>query len=322
VQPADLERSSRLAGLGRLDERQKVLFTQALNERTCDCGCELGSLAKCLRDDSHCPRSPKIAAMALDMAARNRSLAEILHAIDEENPPAPAKEEPKTFLPQRSVQRSFEPPPGAIRTGPAAAPVSIVVFGNYQCPYCRLLDGILDRLQTQYGDSLNIHFLHFPLGIHPRATMAAAAVEAAERQGAGLKMHRRLFQNLGRNDPVDLREHAAALGLDRPRFERDLESAEIQELVKSHKRLGESVGVRNIPTFFVNGRQLVGAISGEQIREVIDQALQEPRRSGWSSRAIWWSTRSLPASGRRWPMPCDRGGCARSPDERSRSAAR
>jgi hypothetical protein len=192
VQLAELRHSPRLAGIERLDQRQKVVLVQTLNERTCDCGCELGSLAKCLRDDSLCPRSPRIGKLAVAMTAQNRSLAEILQTIDEENPPRPPVVRPKS-VPQPLVERSFEPPPGAVRTGSVTAPVSIVVFGNYQCPYCRMLDRTLEELPAQYGDALTIAQVHFPLEIHrgrfcaPRnqntGATGAAALESCVARG-------------------------------------------------------------------------------------------------------------------------------------------
>ncbi len=279
IREPELARAAALSGMKRLSDRQKVVLLQALNERTCDCGCELGSFAKCVRDDSNCPRGPQIARLAVSMAADDHSLPELLGAIDEANPPAPPRAETTRSVDQPLVERSFEPPPGALRTGPADAPVAIVVFSDYQCPYCRTLDATLDGLQRKHGDSLTVVHVHYPLHIHRRATDAAVAVQAAERQQAGLRMHRRLFQNISSLDAVELEGHAAAIGLDLPRWKSDVALPEVRQEVQAQRRLGEQLGIRNVPTFFVNGRQLQGALSAEQIEEAIERAVQLRRSS-------------------------------------------
>ena len=107
--------------------------------------------------------------------------------------------------------------------GPADAPLTLVEYADFQCPFCGRATGEIDTLLERFGDDLRYVFRHLPLpDVHPDAELAAEAAEAAGAQGAFWEMHDRLFAHQDQLGPVDLFAHAAALGLDLERFSRDL----------------------------------------------------------------------------------------------------
>src|SRR5258708_6530738 len=107
--------------------------------------------------------------------------------------------------------------------GPSTAPVTLVEYGDFECPYCREAHYVILDILTQVGDDLRYVFRNFPLvEIHPHAEQAAEAAEAAGDQGKYWEMHHQLFENQPALDLPDLITYAQALGLDVPRFERNL----------------------------------------------------------------------------------------------------
>jgi protein-disulfide isomerase len=136
--------------------------------------------------------------------------------------------------------------------GPEGAPV-VVVYGDYECPFCAALE---ERL---HGLPLRVAFRHFPIRTsHPRAFPAACAAEAAARQDAFWPMHDALFGDQGRLEDPHLWARAEALGLDLARFEADRRSDAVRVRVRSDFRGGMRAGVPTTPTLFVDGRMHAG----------------------------------------------------------------
>jgi protein-disulfide isomerase len=136
--------------------------------------------------------------------------------------------------------------------GPAAAPL-VVVYGDYECPFCAALE---ERLQAV---AIRVAFRHFPLQAgHPRARAAACAAEAAGVQGAFWPMHDALFADQGRLEDPHLWARAERLGLDLGRFDADRRSTAVAERVAADFRGGLRAGVPTTPTLFVGGRAHAG----------------------------------------------------------------
>jgi len=138
--------------------------------------------------------------------------------------------------------------------GPNDAPVTLVEYGDYECPYCGRAYPIVKKLQHELGSQLRFVFRNFPLKeIHPHAQHAAEAAEAAAAQGRFAEMHDALFEH--QRDLRDLRlsEHAAAIGLDVARFEKDLADHTYAARVREDFLSGLRSGVNGTPTFFING---------------------------------------------------------------------
>lgn len=157
--------------------------------------------------------------------------------------------------------------------GPASAPVTLVEYGYYQCPYCGQAYPILKELLARIGNRVRFVFRNFPLQeIHPYAAMAAEAAEAAGVQGKFWEMHDRLYEHQRALSPEDLVGHAGAIGLDVKRFVRDLEDGTQAKRVQDDFLSGVRSGVNGTPTFFINGLRYDGSWDLESLLGAIEEA--------------------------------------------------
>ncbi|MGE5124909.1 MAG: thioredoxin domain-containing protein [Betaproteobacteria bacterium] len=161
--------------------------------------------------------------------------------------------------------------------GNPKAPVTVVEFSDFQCPYCVRARPTVARVREAYGDKLRWVFRHFPLSFHQYAEKAGEAAACAGDQGRFWEMHDRLWANHAKLEVPDLKAYAAALGLDPAAFDRCLDSGRHAGLVDRDLQAGASYGVSGTPAFFVNGRPLIGAQPFEAFQQVIDDEL---RRAG------------------------------------------
>ena len=138
--------------------------------------------------------------------------------------------------------------------GSLEARITLVEYGDYECPHCGAAYPIVKRIQEELGDDLRFVFRNFPLSeTHPHALRAAQAAEAAALQGRFWEMHDTLFENQQRLGEVQLHRYAGAIGLDVQRFVLDLDSEAVAARVRSDFLSGVRGGVNGTPTFFVNG---------------------------------------------------------------------
>ena len=158
--------------------------------------------------------------------------------------------------------------------GPATAPVTIVEFSDFQCPYCARVGPTLKRVEEVYGEKVRIVFSDFPLlQIHKDAAKAAEAGTCAAEQGKFWPLHDKLFANQAKLTVADLKQHAKDAGLDAAAFDQCLDSGKQTAEWNEDLKDGERYGVTGTPAFFVNGRLLGGAASFEKLAEVIDEEL-------------------------------------------------
>ncbi|HEY0304952.1 MAG TPA: thioredoxin domain-containing protein [Longimicrobiales bacterium] len=143
--------------------------------------------------------------------------------------------------------------------GPDDAPVTLVEYGDFECPYCGMAYPIVRALQQQLGDRLRFVFRYFPLAeVHPHAQHAAQAAEAAAEQGKFWEMHAALFENQSHLEDEDLVEYARAIGIDSARVQRELAGDTYAERVNEDFLSGVRSGVNGTPTFFINGARYDG----------------------------------------------------------------
>ena len=158
--------------------------------------------------------------------------------------------------------------------GSASAPVTLVEFSDYQCPFCQRVEPTLKRLRAVYGDKLRIVWKDFPLTqIHPQAVKAGEAAHCAGDQGKYWELHDVLFTKQQELQPDDLKRHALELGLDAAKFNQCLDSSKYAERVSEGVAEGGALGVNSTPTIFINGRRLSGAQPYEVFAAVIDEEL-------------------------------------------------
>ena len=154
--------------------------------------------------------------------------------------------------------------------GPVDAAVTLVQYGDYECPYTRLSRHSVHQLQREFSDRLRFVFRHFPLEeIHPHARAASAAAEAAVKQTDFWTMHEYLFEHQQALEDADLKRYAVELGLDADRFARDRTSPEVENRIDRDLASGERSGVPATPTFFVNGMRHDGGYDLESLRSAI-----------------------------------------------------
>jgi protein-disulfide isomerase len=159
--------------------------------------------------------------------------------------------------------------------GPADAPVTLLEYGDYQCPYCGAAHPIVKAIQRQLGDNLRFTFRHFPLAtIHEYAEGAAEAAEAAGAQGKFWQMHDTLFENQPALDLESLVGYAEELELDVERFATELENHVHAPRVREDFISGIRSGVNGTPTFFINGVRHEGSFDFETMLEAIQARMQ------------------------------------------------
>jgi protein-disulfide isomerase len=152
----------------------------------------------------------------------------------------------------------LSPPVGARdhAQGPAGAPLTLVEYGDFECPHCGLAHPVVKAIQRDFGTRLRFVFRNFPVAtIHPHAEHAAEAAEAAAAYGRFWEMHDTLFEHQRALDDEHLERYAKAIGLDAERFRRELKDGAHAARVREDFLSGVRSGVNGTPTFFINGRR-------------------------------------------------------------------
>ncbi|MFZ1131017.1 MAG: thioredoxin domain-containing protein [Terriglobales bacterium] len=160
----------------------------------------------------------------------------------------------------------------APRLGPENAPVQIIEFADYECPYCQKVNEDLARLRDQFGSQVSVVYKDFPLPMHPLAAKASEAAHCAGAQGKFWEYHDSLFQTK-RLQTSDLKQQATALKLDLAKFDQCLESGEQVASVKKDANEGKRLGLQGTPSFFINGHFMSGAIGYMKLRDTVLQEL-------------------------------------------------
>lgn len=164
--------------------------------------------------------------------------------------------------------------------GEAQALITIVLFTDYQCPYCDRVAVTLKELAEQYPGELRLYVRHHPLPFHDNARLAAQAAIAAEKQGKLWAMHDVLFAQSDSLERDSLLQYAEAIGLDQERFAADLDARETEERIEQDLELAEKLGVRGTPNIFINGRLVRGAVPLDDFKAIIDDELLRASKLG------------------------------------------
>lgn len=164
------------------------------------------------------------------------------------------------------------------RGGGAKAPVTIIVFSDYQCPFCKRAEATVDKVMKTYGDKVRLVFRDYPLPMHPDARPAAEAAACANAQGKYWEYHARLFENQSALGSAKLKEYAQQVGLDMTKFDQCVKERTFRDAVEKDLQDGAQVGINGTPAFFINGRMLSGAQPFEAFKEVIDEELASAKK--------------------------------------------
>jgi len=157
--------------------------------------------------------------------------------------------------------------------GPVGAPVTIIEFSDFQCPYCDRVQPALRQVFEAYGENVRLIYRDFPLEMHPDAGRAAAAATCAGEQGKFWEMHEKIFSNQSALAAERLSRYAGEIGVDGGKFEACMVEPRHAQALEASMTEAKSLGVRGTPAFFINGRMLVGAQPFEAFARIIDDEL-------------------------------------------------
>lgn len=225
----------------KIDPQDRQRLLDLARAQPCPCQGQAGLLVDCL--DQECIRAPFMVRGILGGIIRKQKDEAIIGQLLERFGPR----EPE------SLNLEF-----AACTGADAAPVVMVIFSDFECPYCALASKLIAVLKRRAGERLRICYKHWPLKYHKKARLAAQAAVAAQIQGQFWKMHDMLYENRQRLDRDDLLDYARQLGLDLERFSSDLDSPRTQARVQMDGQEAKHLRLSGTPFFFINGRRMTG----------------------------------------------------------------
>jgi protein-disulfide isomerase len=177
--------------------------------------------------------------------------------------------------------------------GASGAPVTVIEFADYECPYCQQVNPALKKLEAEYKGKLAFAFKDTPLPMHPHAEKAAEAAHCAGVQGKFWEYHDVLFATK-QYDIADLKNHARTLNLDTGAFDKCLDSGEQAATVKAQVAEAEKFGISGTPSFFINGRFLSGAVDYSTLHAVVEEELATAGQPKETSRAAMTNRNSAP----------------------------
>jgi protein-disulfide isomerase len=161
----------------------------------------------------------------------------------------------------------------AVLSGSKDAPVVLIEFADYECPYCQKVQPLLLKLKQEYGDKLTIAYKDFPLPMHKRSQKASEAARCAGEQGKYQEFHDMLYATK-QLEIADLKKHAQTLKLDEAQFDKCLDSGAEADIVKRNLEEGKSLGISGTPSFFANDHFFSGAVEYSTLHEMVDQQIR------------------------------------------------
>ena len=254
--------------LSALSPAQKATALKLIRARDCTCGCGM-KVAECRVKDPNCYFSKGLASVIVASLKAGKSEKEALADAEASRFAHP----PEHKLLEDPIEI---PTAGAPETGPNDAPITLVEFSDFQCPYCTLATPQLQAVLKAYPTQVRLFFKQFPLDIHSQAALAAAAAVAAQKQGKFWQMHDALFASHSDLRRPTILALASAVGLDVKRFEADLDSTEVRKAVEHDLEDGQNVGIMSTPTIFIDGQHYNGNIRLDVLKPILDAELKHP----------------------------------------------
>jgi len=241
---------------------------RVLRNHNCTCGCGM-KVAQCRVEDPQCSYSKGLAAVIVDTIRAGKSESDAVAAA------AASKYGTAPAPPKILEAPVIIPVAGSPVTGPASAPVTLVEFSDFQCPYCFKATKALDAVLKTYPTQVKLIFKQFPLDSHSQAAFAAQAAIAAHRQGKFWQMHDLMFANRSDLSRPAVMALAAKAGLDMKKFAADLDSEQTKSTVARDSADGDKAGVDGTPSVFIDGQRYNGSLALEAIRPVIDSEIKK-----------------------------------------------
>ncbi len=193
-----------------------------------------------------------------------------------QNQEAVAQMAQKAALDAELAKTKGRPTPGdAVLRGFEKAPVEVILFSDFECPYCRKLAATFDEILEEEPGLVRMYFKHMPMSFHKNAEKAAVAAVCAGRQNQFWKMHDRLFASNNALEPEKLPAYAAEIGIDAEAFSLCLDDPTALDVVKKDADEAVKLGVEGTPTFYVNGRKVPGAMPKDRLMNLLREAEKE-----------------------------------------------
>jgi protein-disulfide isomerase len=253
--------------LSTLTAPQKEAALKLMNEMGCTCGCAM-KIAQCRVEDPNCGYSKGIAAIVVKGFSAGKSPDEVVKLVAA-SPLGKPRPEPKLL--EDPVQIAIA---GSPARGPETAPVVMVEFSDFECPYCAKATGEIRQIMAVYPNQIRLVYKQFPLSMHPHAGLASLASLAAEEQGKFWEMHDLMFSHFRELSMDHILAWAQQLGLDMPKFKAALENPKYKAEVDKDLQDGEFVGVNGTPAIFINGKHFNGPIDLAQLKPILDNEIK------------------------------------------------
>ena len=236
--PADVT----LAGVdaSMLTPREKREWSQEVSDLLAPCADTPVSIAQCVTEKRACSRCVPAAKYVLRAVRDGLSPEQI----------------EKSYHGRFDADRVKNVPlDGSPSKGPDSAPITIIEFADFECPFCAMEAPVLEKMWQAHQTQVRFVYKFFPLQAHPHGESAARAAIAAMNQGKFWEMHAKLFANRDHLEQADVDGYAKELGLDVAKLHTDMASQATTDRIERDKKLGDSVGVQGTPTIFINGRE-------------------------------------------------------------------
>jgi protein-disulfide isomerase len=247
-----------------LTAAQKTVALKILRDYDCSCGCGM-KIAECRTKDPKCYYSRGLSQVIVDSIKAGKSEAEA-RKIAQESAFSRVQSQQMEVL-----EQPVEIPIGSAPVlGPKDAPITLIEFSDFQCPYCAVAAPEISALLKAFPTQIRLVFKQYPLESHPHAPQAAAASIAAGKQGKFWEMHDALFAHRTDLTRNGLLANARALGLDMAKFQADLDAPATKAQVEADVNTGDKLGIPGTPTVFVNGARYNGPVNAIALRTVLE----------------------------------------------------
>ena len=243
--------------VSQLTGTERGVWRDLVNDVLSPCG-EPVSVARCVAEERACRKCVPAARYLVRLVTEGYEKSEIEELYD------------LRYGPDDAAEIDIE---GSPTRGAPMAPVTIVEFSDFECPYCGQAHPVLKRLLREQEGKVRLVFKHYPLSAHHNALPAARAAVAAGNQGKFWEMHDMLFEHQDALTEEDLEGYAERIGLDVEQFRADMRSEETQRVIERDRAQGRELGVTGTPTIFVNGRRFQEPPRALEayVREELDQ---------------------------------------------------
>jgi protein-disulfide isomerase len=245
--------------ISKLDNSEKKIFFEVGNKVGSACG-KAHSLLVSAKNDPSCKRSVLALRYAAKLAHEGYLGSEITEAIEKRYTGKPV-----------AIDTNDSPVKGDPK-----APVIIVEFADFQCPHCRALQPVLDRLLEEYKGQVRVYFKNFPLRApgHENAEQAAFAAAAAQRQGKFWALTAKFWKNQDALAPADIEKYAQESGLDVKKWKDDMNGTAVHERVNKDRTEGDKLNINGTPAVFIDGREVRDAKDFETLKAFVDEELE------------------------------------------------